>query len=534
MKVVVNGLDVELPTGSRVMDAIRVSGAVYHTGCVIGLVEDTSKSEVETDRYMIETSRGKLKIRLRSSSGLTEYWKKNYREFVGKQVVWQTKNALAFGHISTDLVPRRSSQNYRCWDIFLGLSGFESDKTDLIFSTSDHTGTYGEPEDGIFARLIGGRETIQHLKVDDTIDDVRPLFERGREVVSKPISPDAVLKGGEKIVTYLEFDMEMGEEAYDSVEYALTVLENETATVTNTAHAFAQLAGIMDMPIEPENTLTRRRGVVTVRNRGINMGDLYVYRDTHLPVGSHNVVGRIVHGIELADIAESGQCITVKTIPERVMVIGLTQREAEKRLEERGIRQVREGLKDDDAIVVSQEPINTPAILKEMKLSTIGARSDEVVKIELYYEKAPKTVQYFKFICGLLDKPIGKMRVFNTYEDLGMTLFKPDASLFNRAISIENTPIEKVVAFEIGVTNMSRKNLGMIGIRDHDDTNHGPTGEEFASTNIVGRITDGFEILKRSKRDQIIYLQVTNRPETQKKPILHASSPARDRTDQQA
>ena len=514
MKVEVNGVDVELPEGSIAMDAIKRSGAVYHAGSVIGLVEDISKTEFETDRYVIETSSGKLKIRLRASE-LADYWKKNHEQYVGKQLVWQTKNALAFGHTSTDFTPRRSPQSYGRWDVFFGLSGFEGDNTDLIFSTSDHTGTYGEPEDGVFARLIGGR-ILQHLKVDDTIDAITPIVESGREVISKPIRPDAVLIGGERIVTYIGFDLRR--EAYDSVEYALAVLESDITMVTNTTHAFTQLGGIRDVIIEPENTHTRRRGVLTVRNKGANTGELYVYRDSLLPIGSHNIVGRVVHGIELADIAERGQSITVKTTPERVMMLGLTQNEVEKRLEERGIRQVRKGLEDDDAIVVIQEPINTPAILSEKKLSTIGARSDDVMKVELYYEQAPMTVQYFRFICGLLDKPIGKMRVFYTNRELGITLFKPKTSLFNRAISQENTPGEKVTAFEMGVTNMSRKNLGMIGLRDRNDTIHGPTGEEFSSTNIIGRITDGFEILKKSKTDQIIYLQVTNRPEISSKP----------------
>jgi len=509
MKVEVNGLDIELPEGSTVMDAIERSGAVYHRESVIGLVEDISKTEVKTDKYVIETNSGKLKIRLRSSE-FAEYWRENHEQYVGKQVIWQTKNALAFGHTSTDFRPRQSPQNYRRWDVFFGLSGFEGDKTDLVFSTSDHTGTYGEPEDGIFARLIGGRNTLQHLKVDDTINAITPVFESGKESISKPIKPDAVLEGGERIVTYIGFDL--GEEAYDSVEYALAALEGDTAMVTNTTNAFTQLGGIRDMIIEPENTHTRRRGVVTVRNKGVNTGELYIYKDAHLLIGSHNIIGRVVHGIELADIAEIGQSITVKTEPERVMMLGLTQIEAEKRLEERGIKQVRRGLEDDNAIVVIQEPINTPTILDEKKLSTTGARSDEIVKVELYYEQAPMTVQYFKFICGLLDKPIGKMRAFYTNRELGITLFKPKVALFKRAISREDTPNGEVTAFEIGVTNMSRKNLGMIGVRDRNDTMHGPTGEEFSSTNIIGRIVEGFEVLKKSKTDQIIYLQVINRP----------------------
>ncbi len=56
------------------------------------------------------------------------------------------------------------------------------------------------------------------------------------------------------------------------------------------------------------------------------------------------------------DIAGKEDKITVKTIPERIMTLSMTQKEAGELLKSRGIDQIREGSQDDDAVVVEQEP----------------------------------------------------------------------------------------------------------------------------------------------------------------------------------
>ncbi|CAD6494932.1 MAG: hypothetical protein EMLJLAPB_01028 [Candidatus Argoarchaeum ethanivorans] len=510
MNIQVNGVEVELPPGSTVKDAIERSGEIYHKKGVIALIKDISKVAEETDRYMIKTSKGSLKIKLQQSK-LTEYWKKNYKEYEEKRLVWKTKDVLAIGHVTTDLPPQRTAQKYGQWDVFFGLSGFESSKTDLMFSTSDHTGVYGEPEGGVFAKLVGGRKILSKLTEDDTITTIIPVVERQKEAAADPIELETTLTGGERIVTCLEIDVSQG--PHDDVEYALAALENRLALAIDTTYAFTGFKGIRDVTHQPENNQIRTRGSLTVRNTGLNTGQLYIYKHRQMPIKSHNVIGTITSGIELIDIAKEHQAVTMKTKPERVMVLGLTQKQAEEELKKRSITQQREGLTDDDAIVTGQEPLNTLAILNNKKLTTTGTQLSDIIKIELYYDKAPETIQYFKFICGLLEKPIGNMRTFYNHRRMGLVLFKPNAKLFNRAILRENTPVDKVDAFEIAVTNMSRKNLGMIGIRSKEDTTHGPTGEEFAATNVIGRVTGGFEALTKSKTDDLMCLQVINEPE---------------------
>ncbi len=69
----------------------------------------------------------------------------------------------------------------------------------------------------------------------------------------------------------------------------------------------------------------------------------------------------------------------------------------------------------------------------------------------------------------------------------------------------ENTPSDKVIAGEMGVTNQASRQYGIIGIKNEDDERYGPTGEKFHSTNIIGRVIDA-EKLKSVSQGDIIYI----------------------------
>ncbi len=123
------------------------------------------------------------------------------------------------------------------------------------------------------------------------------------------------------------------------------------------------------MEKDPEYIDQRRRGTVTLRNKGKGVGRIYVYREDRVSTPTHTIVGKITKGIQLMDIANQGDRITVKTVPERIMTLAMTQKEAGEFLESRGIKQIREGSEDDDAVVVKQEPQFTMDIIgkKELK-----------------------------------------------------------------------------------------------------------------------------------------------------------------------
>ena len=70
----------------------------------------------------------------------------------------------------------------------------------------------------------------------------------------------------------------------------------------------------------------------------------------------------------------------------------------------------------------------------------------------------------------------------------------------------ENTPESSMEAGEIGITNMSRKNLGLIGIRTADSSDFGPTGEPFSATNVVGKVVDNITALDKLKDGSTLYI----------------------------
>jgi UPF0288 family protein (methanogenesis marker protein 3) len=83
-------------------------------------------------------------------------------------------------------------------------------------------------------------------------------------------------------------------------------------------------------------------------------------------------------------------------------------------------------------------------------------------------------------------------------------MFKGDESEA-KGLKPENSP-EKYIGGTIGITNMSRKNVGLIGVRFDDNEEFGPTGEKFNATNIIGRITKGIENLKKIKEGDTVYV----------------------------
>ena len=75
-----------------------------------------------------------------------------------------------------------------------------------------------------------------------------------------------------------------------------------------------------------------------------------------------------------------------------------------------------------------------------------------------------------------------------------------------RGLVPENIPPKCVNAGQIGITNMSRRHVGMIGIRFEDNDEFGPTGEPFAGTNIIGSVVKGLENLEKFKEGETVYV----------------------------
>ena len=163
---------------------------------------------------------------------------------------------------------------------------------------------------------------------------------------------------------------------------------------------------------------------MTVRTGGRGLGRLFVYKHDRTSNPSHSVVARVTLGMDMVKLAGPGQLITVQVKPERIMLMGTSLKEAMQQMKERGIEAQVEGYAGEDAVVVRQEPGATMEILKENEVTLSTIPASRLVAIQLYDDQAPKTLDYFRHVTGLKERPVGPLPVYFVYENT--LLFKPE------------------------------------------------------------------------------------------------------------
>ena len=126
-----------------------------------------------------------------------------------------------------------------------------------------------------------------------------------------------------------------------------------------------------------------------------------------------------------------------------------------------------------------------------------------------FVDNAPRSVRYFKYLSGLLENPIGKIKVHFSVPGMHIVIFEGDKKLAKGLVP-ENNPVDKVIRGQIGITNMASKSAGLIGIRFEDNEEDGPTAESFDATNIIGDITSDYEYLEELKEGVEIYVTESN------------------------
>ncbi|MGZ7159269.1 MAG: methyl-coenzyme M reductase-associated protein Mmp3 [Methanobacterium sp.] len=507
MFVRINGQETELPEGSTIKDAIEAVNAPYKEGCVLSLIKGKEEIERYVNKYKIKTTKGSIIIELlvNDAPNLIKTWKDRYKEFESHRIRWTTSNEVSIGPIKSDLTPSRGEHEYKKWDVLLSLSGFTSDSTHVIFSKSKHKAVYGSPEEnkGIFARVIGGKRTIYHLDDDDRVNEIKPVIERSSTIKSATITDlNTVVNDGNEIFTYLLVKTEP--KSPNSAEHFFALSESGKLQVDYDSNSFVGFYKLQGLQKNPEFIDQRKRGTVTIRNSGNGIGRVYMYREDRVSTPTHTVIGHIGKGIQLLDIADVGDNITVESEPKRIMTLKMTQKEAEEFLSSKGVEQIREGLKDDDAVIVEQDPKYTMDILKEGKVKTRGVNKDEIIYIEIY-DTAPRSSWYFQKYTGLIDSPIGSLKVHFAFPGMKVMMFEAKVK-DAKGLVPENTPKKCITAGLIGITNMSRRHVGMIGVRLENNDEFGPTGEPFSGTNIVGKVIKGLENLENFKDGDTVYV----------------------------
>ncbi len=507
MRVKINEEEIDLAEGSTIKDAIESVGAPYIPGCVLGLVKGTEEVEKHVNKYKLKTNQGSIIIEILDDApeSLVGTWKERYKDFSKVGVRWTTSQEVAVGPIKTELTPSRELYKYHRWDVLFSLSGFTSEATHLILSLGEHEATYGAPEEnrGVFARIIGGKRTVLKLTDDDEIFEVKPVLERENIIKSAAITNlETLLEEGNQVFTYVQ--VKPNPKSPQSVEHFYALQESGKIRVDYDSNTFVGFYALQGLEKEPEQIDQRRRGTITLRNKGKGVGRVYIYREDRVSTPSHNILGKVEKGMQLLDIANYSDEVTLKTSPGRIMTLSMTQKEAGEFLKSKGVKQIRDGLEDDQAVVVRQEPHFTMDIMAKGEVKTFGIPEEDLVHVELD-NQAPRSSWYFQKITGLLDSPVGSLKVHFAFPGMKLLMFQaiPKES---KGLIPENTPEDLVKAGQIAVTNMSRRHIGMVGVRFEDNKEFGPTGEPFQGTNIIGKVLRGMENLEKYKEGDTIYV----------------------------
>ncbi len=505
MKVFVDGAEISLNDGAILKDALDVGGvAPPPEGAIIGIVKGREEEAKETNSYWLNTTKGKLRIEL-LDTGIQEAWHKAVDQISGLKVRWSDGAAVAFGPLSTRIAPTRREHEYDRWEVVFGASGFEADKAQIVFARKRHSAAYGAPAEnrGVFASVVGGKDLLYRLDMGDEILDAEPIVEWAA-LSDKMATQDLSLPLADGMEIYTRIEVDLIEAAPEGSEFFLAATRDRVFAVDGISSSYASSDILMGERIEFENREPRAEGVVTIRTQGRGLGRIFIYKADRTSIPSHSVVGKVTSGMDLVKLAEPGTKLATKVKPERIMLMGLSLNEAEKIAEERGIGFEVEGYTGDDAVVVEQRPVTTMQIIKVGQVVVTTIPADRMVAIELYDDLAPKSLDYFRHVVGLKEKPVGPLPVYFVYENT--VLFKPViAATSYKEILPEIKPKGVVKAGEIGVTNQAAKNAGLIGVKLEDDSKYGPSGEKFLATNIVGRILD-LEKLRDVEEEETVYV----------------------------
>lgn len=500
-----NGQGYVLPEGSTLGDALKVSRAPYIAGAAVGIIKKAAEKRTEEiTEYAINTPRGELRIEIRDPESLSgKLWAEHYKEYEGKSVHWESPEALAFGPFEADIKPSRETGSFEAFDVLFGAGGFDPNNTHLILSRKRHKAEYGSPEDGAFATIVTGRKIVSRLSREDSILSIEPVIE-WEQIAEKTCTSDlsTPLENEDSIFTYFEVELSRNSPVGAEHFYALT--REGTLKVDVVTSSFISDDSLREIPAPYENFEPRKEGAISVRTVGYGTGRIYISRDDRPSSLVHSVVGQVTKGLELIKLAEKGQKLSIESLPPQIVLLGHSFEEVEPVLSSIGVELVREGYTGEDAVIVRQDPPTTLEILGGAKVTAYGVSRAKLIEVELYTERAPKSVDFFRHALELKTKTVGKLPVYMIYEST--YLFKTEKEVVKyKEILPENTPTDKVLAGEIGITNQAAKRMGIVGVRLVDDDLFGPTGEKFSSTNIVGRIIEP-DRLKGIKEGDAIYI----------------------------
>jgi putative methanogenesis marker protein 3 len=475
--------------------------------CSVAIIRSAETAREQTPFIRLDTTRGEVVIEITDPRfALIE----STEAIRNLRVQWVDRYAVAFGPFSTQFSPSRTPLSYDRGDVILGCGGYDPKRSLFIFSRMRHQADHGASADGgVLGKVVSGRGVLDAWESGDVITSMERVVsweDRTRSFTTT--DANLALQDGMQIITYVGGTAlgyhpdHVDTVAAESVEHLLLVLRDHHFTVNRATSTHIRDCHVSPLDVPPAVKYPRREGTITVRTVGSSRGCIYIYRADVASHPTHTVVGQVTHGLELIKLAAEGDTICIRILPERLDLVGKKVEEGVALAEERGVK-AQVDTKNGDHIIVDQIPATTLEVLREKTIRLITAPSEKVVAIQLDDIHAPVTTAIFREMTGLRFRPIGKLPVFFTFEDV--VLFKTTVTGPVK-IMPENTPGTEVPANQIGITNEVRKGSGTIGVRLSDNSEFGPTGEPFEATNIIGTILEP-EKLQKLKEKEMLYIR---------------------------
>jgi putative methanogenesis marker protein 3 len=423
LRVFVDGKEIELLPGAQLVDALDKAGAHPANGAIVGVVKGRGEKSRQTNSYWLNTTKGKLRIELLEND-LQNICHENVDKISGSTVRWASADSIAFGPFATTLSFGRDALEYSRWEVVLGAAGFDAKNTQIIFVRRRHTAAYGTPKDGgVVGHIVGGKNTLDRLQAGDVIQGIEPIVE-WQDITSKLATTDLTMPIEEGMEIFTKVGAELIEDAPIGAEFFLALTRDGTFKVDSVSSSYISSDQLLTVPIVFEHREPRLEGLVTVRTSGRGLGRIFIYKQDRTSNPGHSVVARITYGMDMIKLAGPGQLITFSVLPERIMLMGSSLKDALMQMQERGIEAGVEGYEGEDAVVVKQDPGETMAILKHKKVRLLSIPAARLVSVQLYDDLAPKSLDYFRHVTGLKERPVGPLPVYFVYENT--LLFKPE------------------------------------------------------------------------------------------------------------
>lgn len=504
MKVSMDGTEADAQPDSTVGSVAQQLGIKLTDGCIVAVRRVVELEKVQTNFYEIDTSRGKMMIRLECDK-ILDGWRRSFKRFEGSGIRWISRDAAVFGPILTDFEPSDQPVELKQDEIALSLSGFSNENTHIVFSRRIHTAAYDPPRGcGVVGRVVYGRHILDEFRTGDKIIKIDPVIET-KEGAGAVVRADDSYKLDEPVQVTTKLRMELDPASPMSGELVYKTTGRGTMKVTRTTSVFMACDGTNVLSLPVERQAHRARTSFTVRNSGSNAGSVYIYRKDAALTPSHNIAGKVTSGMDLADVAAEGDLVATEVFPAALEILGITQSQAAGILNSHEIRQVRSGDASDAAVVVENSPATTLEAYAKKEVDCHGIKASELVKVRLFQKEAPISVRYFRRLTGLDLRKIGKMTVYFATPKMEIVLFKGD-ELTAKELLPENMPTGTVGPLVIGVTNAVKRYAGMAGVRFVESKEFGPTAEKFEGTNIIGEVVGNAEALRGLTERKVVYV----------------------------